>query len=196
MRLPEPHRICSKTTKLGRLEWRILCWKRATVCTRSLNLSLKQVWVFFLQVGKSGNIPAGTTVDTKITHPSEFDFYLCSHAGIQVGAGFLNRRGGNILPAQGDKLVGRTGRSSPNAITPPREPAGPLITTCSGMTTTSLQMNCKSSPTSCATRTCAARGLFPSQHQLTMPIWWLSAPATTWWTKSTTGKRVDYGRRL
>lgn len=38
----------------------------------------------FLQVGKSGNIPAGTTVDTKITHPSEFDFYLCSHAGIQV----------------------------------------------------------------------------------------------------------------
>lgn len=37
-----------------------------------------------LQVGKSGNIPAGTTVDTKITHPSEFDFYLCSHAGIQV----------------------------------------------------------------------------------------------------------------
>jgi len=38
----------------------------------------------FTQVGKSGNIPAGTTVDTKITHPSEFDFYLCSHAGIQV----------------------------------------------------------------------------------------------------------------
>lgn len=37
-----------------------------------------------LQVGKSGNIPAGTTVDTKITHPTEFDFYLCSHAGIQV----------------------------------------------------------------------------------------------------------------
>lgn len=43
----------------------------------------------FLQVGKSGNIPAGTTVDTKITHPSEFDFYLCSHAGIQVGPGFF-----------------------------------------------------------------------------------------------------------
>lgn len=37
-----------------------------------------------LKVGKSGNIPAGTTVDTKITHPTEFDFYLCSHAGIQV----------------------------------------------------------------------------------------------------------------
>ncbi|KFV08548.1 Protein argonaute-1, partial [Pterocles gutturalis] len=25
---------------------------------------------------KSGNIPAGTTVDTNITHPFEFDFYL------------------------------------------------------------------------------------------------------------------------
>uniref|UniRef100_H2YUA1 Argonaute RISC catalytic component 2 n=1 Tax=Ciona savignyi TaxID=51511 RepID=H2YUA1_CIOSA len=33
--------------------------------------------------GKSGNIPAGTTVDTGICHPTEFDFYLCSHAGIQ-----------------------------------------------------------------------------------------------------------------
>lgn len=36
------------------------------------------------QSGKSGNIPAGTTVDVGITHPTEFDFYLCSHAGIQV----------------------------------------------------------------------------------------------------------------
>ncbi len=36
------------------------------------------------QIGKSGNIPAGTTVDVGITHPTEFDFYLCSHAGIQV----------------------------------------------------------------------------------------------------------------
>ncbi|TSK31326.1 Protein argonaute-4 [Bagarius yarrelli] len=35
------------------------------------------------RVGKSGNVPAGTTVDSTITHPSEFDFYLCSHAGIQ-----------------------------------------------------------------------------------------------------------------
>ena len=30
-----------------------------------------------------GNIPAGTTVDVGITHPTEFDFYLCSHQGIQ-----------------------------------------------------------------------------------------------------------------
>jgi eukaryotic translation initiation factor 2C len=35
------------------------------------------------QCGKSGNIPPGTTVDDHITHPTEFDFYLCSHAGIQ-----------------------------------------------------------------------------------------------------------------
>ena len=36
------------------------------------------------KIGKSGNIPAGTTVDMGICHPTEFDFYLCSHAGIQV----------------------------------------------------------------------------------------------------------------
>ena len=35
------------------------------------------------QCGKSGKIPAGTTVDVGITHPTEFDFYLCSHSGIQ-----------------------------------------------------------------------------------------------------------------
>uniref|UniRef100_A0A8C5HKS1 Protein argonaute-1 n=1 Tax=Gouania willdenowi TaxID=441366 RepID=A0A8C5HKS1_GOUWI len=35
------------------------------------------------RVGRSGNIPAGTTVDTDISHPYEFDFFLCSHAGIQ-----------------------------------------------------------------------------------------------------------------
>ena len=33
----------------------------------------------------SGNIPAGTTVDVSITHPTEFDFYLCSRAATQVG---------------------------------------------------------------------------------------------------------------
>lgn len=35
------------------------------------------------KIGKSGNIPAGTTVDVAICHPTEYDFYLCSHAGIQ-----------------------------------------------------------------------------------------------------------------
>ncbi|KAF9624203.1 hypothetical protein IFM89_008141 [Coptis chinensis] len=31
---------------------------------------------------KSGNILPGTVVDTMICHPTQFDFYLCSHAGI------------------------------------------------------------------------------------------------------------------
>ncbi|XP_068244713.1 protein argonaute-2-like [Palaemon carinicauda] len=34
-------------------------------------------------VGRSKNIPPGTTVDNSITHPTERDFYLCSHQGIQ-----------------------------------------------------------------------------------------------------------------
>nr|CAB3493686.1 unnamed protein product [Digitaria exilis] len=35
------------------------------------------------QTDKSGNILPGTVVDTKICHPSEFNFYLCSHSGIK-----------------------------------------------------------------------------------------------------------------
>ncbi|CAN6304018.1 unnamed protein product [Urochloa humidicola] len=35
------------------------------------------------QTDRSGNILPGTVVDMKICHPSEFDFYLCSHSGIQ-----------------------------------------------------------------------------------------------------------------
>ncbi|KAI5433160.1 protein argonaute 1 [Lathyrus oleraceus] len=34
-------------------------------------------------VDRSGNILPGTVVDSNICHPTEFDFYLCSHAGIQ-----------------------------------------------------------------------------------------------------------------
>ncbi|KAG8071810.1 hypothetical protein GUJ93_ZPchr0006g45562 [Zizania palustris] len=34
-------------------------------------------------VDKSGNILPGTVVDSNICHPTKFDFYLCSHAGIQ-----------------------------------------------------------------------------------------------------------------
>ncbi|KAL1482935.1 hypothetical protein MTO96_013348 [Rhipicephalus appendiculatus] len=34
-------------------------------------------------VGRAKNIPPGTTVDTIVTHPVDFDFFLCSHAGIQ-----------------------------------------------------------------------------------------------------------------
>ncbi|CAB4012828.1 argonaute-2-like isoform X1 [Paramuricea clavata] len=35
------------------------------------------------QCGRSDNIPPGTMVDSGITHPTEFDFYLCSHFGVQ-----------------------------------------------------------------------------------------------------------------
>lgn len=34
----------------------------------------------------------GTVVDTSICHPSEFDFYLCSHAGIKVWLRHLSLR--------------------------------------------------------------------------------------------------------
>ncbi|XP_016662198.1 protein argonaute-2 isoform X1 [Acyrthosiphon pisum] len=33
--------------------------------------------------GKFSNVPSGTIIDTQITHPTELDFYLCSHASIQ-----------------------------------------------------------------------------------------------------------------
>ncbi|KAF9120015.1 Eukaryotic translation initiation factor 2C [Mortierella sp. 14UC] len=35
------------------------------------------------QADRSGNCVAGTVVDTVITHPTEFDFYLQSHGGLQ-----------------------------------------------------------------------------------------------------------------
>ncbi|XP_010519085.1 PREDICTED: protein argonaute 2-like [Tarenaya hassleriana] len=31
--------------------------------------------------GMTGNVPSGTIVDTKIIHPFEYDFYICSHHG-------------------------------------------------------------------------------------------------------------------
>ncbi|XP_054717751.1 LOW QUALITY PROTEIN: protein argonaute-4-like [Uloborus diversus] len=34
-------------------------------------------------VGKMKNIPPGTTVDNTVTHPLNFDFFLCSHFGLQ-----------------------------------------------------------------------------------------------------------------
>ncbi|VAI94080.1 unnamed protein product [Triticum turgidum subsp. durum] len=37
-------------------------------------------------VDKSGNILPGTVIDSKICHPTEFDFFLCSHAGIKARA--------------------------------------------------------------------------------------------------------------
>ncbi|RKO84281.1 Piwi domain-containing protein, partial [Blyttiomyces helicus] len=34
-------------------------------------------------MGKDGNVKPGTVVDTQITHPSQFDWFLCSHASLQ-----------------------------------------------------------------------------------------------------------------
>ncbi len=35
-------------------------------------------------VGRMGNVPPGTVVDTEITNPTEESFFLASHEGIQV----------------------------------------------------------------------------------------------------------------
>ena len=47
-------------------------------------MELINMLLLLFKVGKSGNVPAGTIVDTGITHPTDYDFYLCSHFGIQV----------------------------------------------------------------------------------------------------------------
>ncbi|PWZ46380.1 Protein argonaute 1B [Zea mays] len=73
-------------------------------------------------VDKSGNILPGTVVDSKICHPTEFDFYLCSHAGIQLMGGAF------------------------------REQAALPITMFCGMRTTLRLMGCKLSPITCVTR--------------------------------------------
>ena len=69
---------------------RLFCADKKDQVLRMLRLwstfSLDEHLCLSSQIGKSGNIPAGTTVDVGITHPTEFDFYLCSHAGIQVRA--------------------------------------------------------------------------------------------------------------
>ena len=53
---------------------------------QSTVLSLGKCFYFFLEFIWCQYISCflGTVVDTKICHPTEFDFYLCSHAGIQV----------------------------------------------------------------------------------------------------------------
>jgi len=51
---------------------------------------------------RSGNCVPGTVVDTGITHPSQFDFFLNSHAGLQ----------GHNKPAHYHVLVDENGFSS------------------------------------------------------------------------------------
>lgn len=55
------------------------------VATENIHLLLLQAfddWIYRCIPFLFG--PAGTVVDRQICHPTEFDFYLCSHAGIQV----------------------------------------------------------------------------------------------------------------
>lgn len=47
-------------------------------------LLIQKIWIFDFKFTFSG-----TVVDTKICHPTEFDFYLCSHAGIQAKFHFM-----------------------------------------------------------------------------------------------------------
>jgi eukaryotic translation initiation factor 2C len=49
-----------------------------------INLLSFQSSAFLLFLATNFIVFLGTVVDTKICHPSEFDFYLCSHSGIQV----------------------------------------------------------------------------------------------------------------
>ena len=64
--------------------------------------------------GKSRNVPPGTTVDSGITHPYEFDFYLCSHYGIQVNmtGAYPEFSGIKMLPPPTPSLDGMLVRHS------------------------------------------------------------------------------------
>lgn len=53
--------------------------------------------------GRNFNVPPGTIVDVDITHPTEFDFYLVSHASIQV-----NRRSSRYLILKNNPLLNMT----------------------------------------------------------------------------------------
>lgn len=94
------------------------------------------------QSGKSGNIPAGTTVDVCITHPTEFDFYLCSHQGIQV-----NLRENDQLVASVEIIFLHYYSRRYRARRDRR------IITSFGTTITSRAMNCSVSRINCATLT-------------------------------------------
>lgn len=49
---------------------------------------------------RSGNCPAGLVVDDHVVHPSLFDFYLLSHAGI-LGSEYLFHLGLPSIPDGG-----------------------------------------------------------------------------------------------
>ncbi|KAK3126587.1 hypothetical protein QOZ80_7AG0558960 [Eleusine coracana subsp. coracana] len=55
----------------------------AMFCSMKWMQSGRLVLLWKRVIYPGGNILPGTVVDTSICHPSEFDFYLCSHAGIK-----------------------------------------------------------------------------------------------------------------
>jgi hypothetical protein len=59
---------------------------------------------------RSENIVPGTVVDSSICHPTDFDFFLCSHAGIQV----RGLRSGRVTAGEGRKRCGRDRSSVPS----------------------------------------------------------------------------------
>ena len=76
---------------------------------------------------RARNVDPGTVVDTDITHPREFDFYLCSQEGIQV----------NYFLVLTNTITFRVHRNLP------------IITYCM-MTATGRRTLCKCSLTTCA----------------------------------------------
>ncbi|KAJ4840632.1 hypothetical protein Tsubulata_050165 [Turnera subulata] len=68
-----PVHLCNRTIYLLLLS----LWYKRDTTHASLRLILPK------QTGVAISFLVGTAVDTKICHPLEFDFYLCSHAGIQ-----------------------------------------------------------------------------------------------------------------
>jgi hypothetical protein len=91
----------------------------------------------------------GTVVDSKICHPTEFDFYLCSHAGIQVGS-----------PTFAICLLNDMGWLLIQVYFLFREQAGLLIIMFCGTRTNLLLTSCKLSQTTCATRNLLLYRLF------------------------------------
>lgn len=91
----------------------------------------------------------GTVVDSKICHPTEFDFYLCSHAGIQVSFSVQVEMRAFFIWWDGLDLT-------LHYITF-REQAALRITMSFGMRTILPRMVCRLSRTTCATRKLPSR---------------------------------------
>lgn len=107
------------------------------VCKACIHACIIIIIIFLL--GMSDVKVAGTVVDSKICHPTEFDFYLCSHSGIQVNfASFKLEVNDYICSYDYESCY--------------REQVVLLITTSYGMKTISLLMHCKALPTTCAIR--------------------------------------------